>query len=172
MATRVIYFGNDSCHRLPVLTAAGFSVEHCPSLAVLGDALSAAPEPRAVFFCDHQGRLPHDAILLVRTHPGVLVILFRETNQQWNEAEFDLVIPILTPPHSWLGEIELLLENPVLHRPRRVHSQPATAPAGFCATETAPPTPPGPASVTPHAALPDGKSFLSAPDNDRSIRTA
>ncbi len=122
MATRVLYFGNDSCHRLPVLAAAGFGVEHCPSLATLRDSLSSAPQPRAVFFCDHASYLPHDAITLVRTHPAVRVILFRETNQQWNEAEFDLVIPVLTPPPSWLTDVSRLLESP-LHRPRSVHSQ-------------------------------------------------
>lgn len=147
MTPSILFFGNDTCHRLPVLAAAGFAVEHCSSVAQLSGALSAGPEPKAVLLCDHDGRLPEDAIALVRTYPAVPLILFRETNHLWDEAAFDLVIPVLTPPPTWLNEIAALLRNPPLTHPRLVYSQPQPTPAGIHAAHPSPGPGPAPAPV-------------------------
>jgi hypothetical protein len=168
MATRVIYFGNDNCHRIPVLAAAGFHVEQATTLAALRIALSSDPLPRIAFFCDHQGRLPHEAIALARAHSAIHAILFRETNLQWNEAEFDLVIPALTPPPSWLDEIAQLLEIPFAEAP--IPPRPQLVPAPSAASPSAPPPPfaPGPASVAPHAPLADRSASDSVRRPNRS----
>jgi hypothetical protein len=172
MVARVLYFGKDSCHRLPVLAAAGLTVEHCPSIAQLSHALATSHEPHAVFFCDHDGRLPEDGIALVRTHPAVRVILFRESNHLWNETDLDLVIPLLTPPPSWLRDIAKLFESP--HRRHLVHPQPqpeTLRESGSTEPRTAPDaSAPGPASARPSPMLPPRRS--PGPDDNRSSRSA
>ncbi len=151
MSASILFFGSDTCHRLPVLAAAGFEVEHCPSIAQLSATLSAGPEsrpaPQAVLLCDHDGRLPQDAITLARTHPAISLVLFRETNCLWNEADFDLVIPVLTPPPSWLHDLGALLKNPLHSGPRLVSPQLVPSPPGPLSAQPAPFPGPSPASV-------------------------
>ncbi|MGO9434465.1 MAG: hypothetical protein ACLPH3_09320 [Terracidiphilus sp.] len=109
MAANLVYFGEDTCHRLAVLARAGYSVKNCSSVCDLGFALDDPNETEAVLMADHNGHLPQDAIALVRTCSSVALVLFRESNDTYCESPFNLVVPSLTPPEQWLDQIDALL---------------------------------------------------------------
>jgi hypothetical protein len=111
MATRVIHFGPDDCHRRMVRQSAGYSVDECHSLGELRDCLLTATAFEAVFMSEAEGLTPEDAASITRMHSCVPVILFRGTNLSYEESQFDLVIHALTPPDVWLNEVETLIER-------------------------------------------------------------
>lgn len=123
MAARILYFGRDTCHRLPVLVRAGYAVVNCTSLEELCASLESAPTPRAVLMADNNPRAAQQGIALLRSRSPVPLILFRDSYRVLAEAPFDLIIPTLTPPAQWLAEIASLLAQCCLPapavRPRR-----------------------------------------------------
>jgi hypothetical protein len=108
MAAKLIYFGADTCHRLPVLRRAGYLVENCRSAEHLG-ALLESGEIDAVITTDRDGDVPDHVVAEIRSHWPVPVILFRDSNRNCNERRFDLVIAALTSPPRWLEELESLI---------------------------------------------------------------
>ena len=111
MATRVIHFGPDDCHRRMVLQSAGYSVDECRSLSELRARLLTGTGFDAVLMSEVEGLAPEDAAALVRMHCCVPVVLFRGTNLSYEDSEFDLVIHALTPPEVWLNEVDILIER-------------------------------------------------------------
>jgi hypothetical protein len=111
MAARVIHFGQDSCHRLSVLEKAGYSVDGCSSISQLSAALQSPDEPDAVVMTDDYSLVPEEAILLARSHSLAPIILFRSPDRSYVESNFDLVIPVLTPPACWLADIAAVIEQ-------------------------------------------------------------
>jgi len=109
MAANLVYFGVDTCHRLPVLMRAGYTVENCYSALQLEAVFDSISPAEAVLMTDHEGKLPQDAITLTRCRPVTPLILFRDSNHSYAESAFDLVVPSLTPPGQWLEQIALLL---------------------------------------------------------------
>lgn len=101
MAAHVIHFGEDSCHRLQVLHSAGYSVQNCVTLVQLGSTLS-SHDIEAVFFTEMQFVSAEKAVSLVRSSCSAPLILFRESEANFEEKKFDLVIQALTPPNVWL----------------------------------------------------------------------
>jgi hypothetical protein len=108
MAAKIVYFGADTCHRLPVLRRAGYFVENCRSAEHLA-ALLGSGGIDAVLATDRDGDVPDGLVALVRSRWTVPVILFRDSNRDCNERRFDLVIAALTPPPRWLGELDDLI---------------------------------------------------------------
>jgi hypothetical protein len=118
MATCVVHFGDDVCFRLPVLKSAGYSVTECYSVELLSAALSQNPE--AVLLEEEPGLPTEAAAVLTRSCSAASLILFRSEVDRFTSGDFDLVIPSLTPPEEWLGEVAaLILRSRSLH----VHSQ-------------------------------------------------
>jgi hypothetical protein len=111
MAANIVYFGVDTCHRLPVLERAGYSVENCYSVLQLDAVLDSGRPAEAVLMTDHDGNLPQDAITLTHSRSVAPLVLFRDANCSYAETAFDLVIPSLTPPEQWLEQIASLLEK-------------------------------------------------------------
>jgi hypothetical protein len=111
MAANIVYFGVDTCHRLPVLQRAGYSIENCSSVLQLDAVLDAGHPAEAVLMTDHDGNLPQDAITLTRSRSVAPLVLFRDSDCSYAESAFDLVIPSLTPPEQWLEQIASLLEE-------------------------------------------------------------
>lgn len=109
MVARVIHFGADTCHRLPVIRSAGYRVETCNSISELRDALAAEEETDAVLISEGTGGVHQDAVLLARSHSEAPIILFRKSQRSFSESEFDLVVPVLDPPESWLAGIANLI---------------------------------------------------------------
>ncbi len=109
MAARVIHFGTDDCHRLTVLRTAGYVVDACTSLVQLHKALKTTVDPDAVCIAEGDGAVPEAAGNLARSHSRAPVILFQSTNLRSEDTVFDLVVPTLTPPQTWLREMEALI---------------------------------------------------------------
>lgn len=111
MAARVIHFGADSCNRLLVLEHAGYLVDNCPSIIKLGSALALAREAEAVLVTEDPRASRREAIKLVRSHSAAPLILFQTVGSTFDEPDFDLVIPVLTPPREWLEKIAVTIEH-------------------------------------------------------------
>jgi len=117
MPARILHFGQESCHRLPVLQNAGYSVSRCHTLVQLRDALQSAEQPHAVSMTDTKGSVSAEAILSARSCSSAALILFRNPNPRGVEfasrsialSDFDLVIPALARAPKWLTDIAALL---------------------------------------------------------------
>jgi hypothetical protein len=111
MAARIIHFGTDSCSRLLVLEHAGYDVDDCPSLIKLDSALAARRSAAAVLMTEDPRVPRREAITLVRSRSSAPLILFQTVAPSVDELEFDLVIPVLTPPREWLEKIAAIIER-------------------------------------------------------------
>ena len=111
MLAKVIHFGPDYCHRMMVLKSAGYAVEDCETLLQLGTTLSAGASADAVLMSDGEGVSPREAAALARRHSRLPLILFRNTNQAYDETGFDLIVQSLTPPEVWLNDVDALIER-------------------------------------------------------------
>jgi hypothetical protein len=111
MVARILYFGRDTCHRLPVLASAGYSIESCDSVEELAAALRARDEAAALLMSDKEVDIAGRAIALTRSHSRVPVVVFRDSNGDPAVAPVDLNVPTLTPPSQWLPEISALIEE-------------------------------------------------------------
>jgi hypothetical protein len=111
MAARVIHFGADSCSRLLVLEHAGYDVDDCPSIIKLCSALAARSNADAVLMTEDPRASRREAISLVRSYSPAPLILFQTVGPTFDEPEFDLVIPVLTPPREWLEKIAATIEH-------------------------------------------------------------
>lgn len=111
MAARILHYGPDSCHRLFVFRSAGYDVGQCGSVIQLRTALLSGEQTDAVVMANGPFDPSHDAVRVTRAHSSARLILFRDTNADIKEEDFDLVIPALTPPARWLSDIALLIER-------------------------------------------------------------
>jgi hypothetical protein len=112
MAARIVHFGSDSCNRLIVLQNAGYVLEDCLYLPNLSSALQVGDDPAAVVMSEaREVARRRDAITLVRSRSLAPLILFQSHTYTDDEPEFDLVIPVLTPPKEWLEKIAATIER-------------------------------------------------------------
>lgn len=111
MAARIVHFGADNCSRLLVLEHAGYKIDHCPSVVKLGLALTTECEADAVVITENPKAPRREAIALVRSRSSAPLILFQTTGSSYDEVDFDLVIPALTPTHEWLEKIGVIIER-------------------------------------------------------------
>jgi len=109
VAARVIHIGTDTCRRLPVLESAGYQVQTCISVPELRDALAVDQQLDAVLISEGAEGVSPDAVLLTRSHSSAPIVLFRETQLTFSESLFDLVVPVLDPPQTWLADIAALI---------------------------------------------------------------
>jgi hypothetical protein len=108
-ANWIAHFGADTHYRLAVLTRAGYSVEKCNSPAQLHALLTGIRIVDAVIVSEGDGDTPYDAISLTRSNSTIPLILFQSGNPHYDEAEFDLIVPVLTQPREWLNKVAALL---------------------------------------------------------------
>lgn len=118
MAARIIHFGGDGCNRLAVLELAGYEVQSCNSVSDLLSALSDDHQPDAVVITELGGDPEESTVELARERSEAPLILFQSADCRCSEAEFDLVIPTLTPPRFWLERIAAAIE-----RSRAIHAE-------------------------------------------------
>ncbi len=111
MGARIIHFGFDDCHRVPVLRCAGYSIADCQSIAQLHAALQSTEEARAVVMARVQDLAPQRAVSITRAISTAPMVLFPCGAADLDESEFDLVIPALTPPEQWLSDIADLIQR-------------------------------------------------------------
>jgi hypothetical protein len=118
MASRIVHFALDDCHRIGVLKSAGYCVDDCgDSLSRLHAALIGVWETDAVVIAESTGTLPDRVVSLVRSVSVAPLILFQSKYPHYDESEFDLIVQPLTPPDRWLSDIGALIEQR-----RSVHS--------------------------------------------------
>jgi hypothetical protein len=110
MAARVVHFGCDPCRRLLVLHMAGYAIDDCPSVLNLGFALQ-DNQAAAVVFTGQNENERKEAVTLARSQSSAPLILFEASNSPTDEADFDLVIPPLTPPQEWLDKIAATIQQ-------------------------------------------------------------
>ncbi|MGA7107300.1 MAG: hypothetical protein WBV28_19415 [Terracidiphilus sp.] len=128
MAARIIYFGPDTCHRLPILSNAGYTIENCTSVEQLHAALT-LDQADAVLLTDSGNDVP-EAIDFLGSHSALPLILFCDSQSNSPGSGVDLIVPILTPPSLWLAEIQTLLDQsrqPVIN-PQKLQAEPRPLP--------------------------------------------
>lgn len=111
MAARIIHIGADTCHRLPVLESAGYLVHLCLSVLQLQEVFAAEEQLDAVLISEAGGLKHQEAALLARSRCSAPIVLFRDTQRNFTESAFDLVVPVLEPPDVWLAEVEALIQR-------------------------------------------------------------
>jgi hypothetical protein len=125
MAAKILYFGRDTCYRLPVLVRAGYAVESCTSLEELRAAFLSGPAPHAILVADENPRSAELAVAWLRSRPSPPLVLFCDAYRFHPEPVFDLVIPALTSPALWLSDIAEVIAR--RYRPAHcIKSRPAT----------------------------------------------
>lgn len=117
MAARVVHFGCDACRRLLVLHMTGYAVDDFSSILKFRCALQDSTQTAAVLFTGEDETDRKEALTLARAQSCAPLILFETSNAPADEADFDLVIPPLTPPEEWLGRIAATIQQ----RRARVH---------------------------------------------------
>lgn len=113
MATAtILHVGDDFCQRIPVLSRAGFivvrsedSLESIRNAFADGDSFSAV-----VFHCDVVPLQPA-AVHETRSLSAAPLVLFQNPTVDCVDHGFDLVIPVLTPPATWLTKLEELIQE-------------------------------------------------------------
>jgi hypothetical protein len=110
MAAHVLHIGMDDCHRVAVLSSAGYRVDECYSLLQLATALERTQDADAVILTESDNISPEQTVALARECSGAPVIFFRRSNVGAAEEQFDLVIHPLTSPEKWLQEVGDLLQ--------------------------------------------------------------
>lgn len=111
MATSLVHFGLDDCHRILVLEQAGYKVDDCQSVRSLLSVLIRFPEPDAVAIAENIEIDVDEALSLVRSHSTAPTVLFRCSNANCAESAFNLVVPSLTDPRVWLDDLAELIDR-------------------------------------------------------------
>ena len=111
MAARIFHFGGDGCNRLAVLQLAGYQVDNCDSLPDLLAALIDDQPADAVVITELTGDPEEVVVETAREHCHAPIILFQSPDCHCLVADFDLVIPTLTPPRWWLDKIAAMIEH-------------------------------------------------------------
>ena len=107
----VLHIGEDFCRRIPVIENAGFAVLQTkialPDIHAAfdhGDIFSAV-----VFHSDFHAP-PQIIVHEARTLSAAPFVLFQNPTIGFDAAEFDLVIPVLTPPAIWIKKLSDVIE--------------------------------------------------------------
>ena len=115
MASRVVYFGEDTCYRIAVLEAAGYAVEHCRSLEEL---LAAAGEDGCPVLVTEEAASA-EFLAVARSCALGPLVLFRNSHRSMSESAFHVVVPVVHRPESWLADLGRAIERSASARLRR-----------------------------------------------------
>lgn len=111
MTARILHLGSDDCLRVPVLRCAGYAIDDCCSLRQLQTALQIPVQAEVVVLTEIEDGVPNKALSMVRAHSTAPVVLFPGRAALFDESDFDLIVPPLTPPETWLTEIAALIQE-------------------------------------------------------------
>lgn len=131
MSGFLIHFGLDDCYRVPVLKEAGFLVEECASARRLGSALIDFPEAEAIAISESDEIEANEAMaVLLHSGSTAPLILFQGWNRCLDSSGFNLVVPPLTEPRTWLKDVHSLIK-----RSPRIPGQPRATLGGAVSQE-------------------------------------
>lgn len=102
----MIHYGVDLCHRIPLLSRAGFEVLDCGSLPRFRQLL-ANPVDAILLAEEPSQRL----IFTARNLSSAPLVYFAPDASATRDDRFDLVIEPLTPPELWIASVQGLLMN-------------------------------------------------------------
>jgi hypothetical protein len=103
---RVLYFSAaDACRRPDVLRSVGFTVHECTAFAELAACLGAGENPDLVCVSDDGHGSAARALTLVRSLSTAPAVLFANGSEAVPESSWDLEVPALTHPGTWLSRI-------------------------------------------------------------------
>ncbi|KAA6462132.1 Crp/Fnr family transcriptional regulator [Acidobacteria bacterium AB60] len=108
MGSRIVHYGLDEHYRLRTLRNAGYTVDNCNSLSEFKWVLYSGGRADAVAFTEADGAAPLTAMSLAR-HRRSPLVLFQGWMPHYQEKDFNLVVPMLTAPENWLGDIAGLI---------------------------------------------------------------
>jgi hypothetical protein len=110
-----------------VLQSAGFDVWKAESLDELGRDLQCEEQVDAVVLSEDDRQTTLRAAEVVRQHSGAPLILFRRSQADLDERQFDRVFSFVVPPHQWVSETAALinLSRRIRALSERVNSQSA-----------------------------------------------
>ena len=111
-AVALLHIGDDICHRIPVMAAAGFHVVRAGcSIDDIRKAFSQGAQFSIVTFHNDLVPIIPAAISEVRLHTEAPVVLFDNPSISADERAFDLIIDAQTPPALWLRSLQIEIEN-------------------------------------------------------------
>jgi hypothetical protein len=105
----IIHFGLDDCHRILVLTNAGYTVHSCTSLSQLRAALLGLAEVDAVVLTESDEFIFDEASSLIESNCGAPVVLFEAQPEHSGGSDVDLSVSGLISPEIWLEQIRELI---------------------------------------------------------------
>lgn len=123
MATKVLFFGQDTRLCIPVLTSAGYHVAAHDSALHMHPSFFDDPETAAVAVSGSSKSF-HDPISAVRKQTPVPFVLFALPGEQSGASIFDMVVPSARPSAQWLPEFGFLIRQ---CRETRTHARRVTA---------------------------------------------
>lgn len=107
----VLFVGTDVCARTPVLQSAGYTVlqSECDASTVV-DTLVQSPVDAVLFHCDPEPP-SHLIISAARAASDAPIVLFARHSADYNEADYDLLLPPICSPTEWLPLLDELIES-------------------------------------------------------------
>ena len=109
MAARVVHFGEDLCHRIPLLRRAGFSAVRCKDQGELRQALELGGAADAVLIVDTPAIDARQVRQLARSLSSAPLVLFSKWGREQTDTAYDLVVHSLTPPDEWVEKLTDLI---------------------------------------------------------------
>ena len=111
MTAKLIHFGWDGCYRIGVLRSMGFEVIESQTLADLEAELRGSPHYDAVVLSEVQDTELARVLTVARGDTRAPMVLFRRNSwDQLDEKQFDVVVGELVNSVEWLRAIALVIE--------------------------------------------------------------
>jgi CxxC-x17-CxxC domain-containing protein len=132
MAGTILHFGQEVAPCFPLIRQAGYSIRCYEKAYEFGHALQSKVDHQAVSLCDVEENVSRLIIHTARAYSRAPLILFRTRNvisfpagekelprkAEISDSNFDLVIPTLTSPSTWLSTFD-----EVIARSREIREQ-------------------------------------------------
>ena len=111
-AAMLLHVGDDVCHRIPVIERLGLVVlrSEC-SMTGLEDVLAGGQNFAALAFHNDLRTLNKAIVMRARALSRAPLVFFENPTFECETREFDLVVPVHTPPAVWLNELRSLIEE-------------------------------------------------------------
>ncbi len=110
MASRLVHFGYDNCHRLAVLSRHGYIVEESGKSVKLLARLLMHKATDAVAISEDDRECDKEVIRISRSLSPAPIVLFEGIIRKSELPAVDLAIPLCTHPSEWLAEIERIIQ--------------------------------------------------------------
>lgn len=111
VASRVLFFGQDTRGCIPALERAGYLVDAQQSVAQIRPSLARNPDTDAVIMSGVWESFLDPPVSEARERTHIPFVLFAMPGEHPAPSAFDLVVPANRPPAEWLGDFDLLIRQ-------------------------------------------------------------